>query len=140
MLTSLFLHTRPDLRVLCTTVDSERSQVPNPSAANYLGILDQFNQLSVYAHSVVTTAQEGAVVGSVRINVHRKVDGLDAGVLPYNENSLTVTLGSTLGSFPIYSNNSVAGVARVAEYAQTLSRSTFSDGDSVSFCVGDISS
>ncbi|KAK9899679.1 hypothetical protein P389DRAFT_164727 [Cystobasidium minutum MCA 4210] len=111
----------PDLRVLCSTVDSERAQVPDQSATSYVSILDSFNQLSVYAHQIVTTAQEGATVGSVRINTHRKVDGLESGVLPYDRDEFMVTLGSTMGSFPIFANSSNAGVARVAEYARTLS-------------------
>jgi len=112
----------PDLRIICSTVDSERAQVPDQSASAYVSILDAFNQLSVYAHAVVSTAQEGATVGSVRINTHRKVPGLDAGVLPYDTDEVTVTLGSTMGSFPITSTSANAGVARVADYARTLSK------------------
>lgn len=95
--------------------------MPDQSATSYVSILDSFNQLSVYAHQIVTTAQEGATVGSVRINTHRKVDGLESGVLPYDRDEFMVTLGSTMGSFPIFANSSNAGVARVAEYARTLS-------------------
>jgi hypothetical protein len=115
----------PDLRVLCTTIDSERAQVPDTSAGAYVSILDAFNQLSILGHAVVTSAQEGATVGSVRINTHRKVDGLDAGVLPYDANESMVVLGTTLGSFPILATSSNAGVARLAEYAQTLSEQLF---------------
>lgn len=113
----------PDLRVICSTVDSERAQVPDQSASAYIAILDAFNQLSVYAHAIVSSAQEGATVGSVRINTHKKVQGLDQGVLPYDEDEFTVTLGSTMGSFPINTDSANAGVARVAEYARSLSES-----------------
>lgn len=115
----------PDLRIICSTVDSERSQVPDQSASAYVSILDAFNQLSIYGHAIVSSAQEGATVGSVRINTHRKVEGLDAGVLPYDSDEFMVTLGSTLGSFPVFANSSNAGVARLADYARTLSGSTF---------------
>lgn len=113
----------PDLRVICSTVDSERAQVPDQSASAYVAILDAFNQLSVYAHAIVSSAQEGAIVGSVRINTHRKVDGLEAGVLPYDSDEFIVTLGSTLGSFPITNTSANAGVVRVADYARILSES-----------------
>lgn len=115
----------PDLRIICSTIDSERSQVPDQSASAYVSILDAFNQLSIYGHAIVSSAQEGATVGSVRINTHRKVEGLDAGVLPYDSDEFMVTLGSTLGSFPIFANSSNAGVARLADYARTLSGLTF---------------
>lgn len=111
----------PDLRILCTTVDSERSQIPDSSADAYVSILDSFNTLSVQAHQIATTAQEGATVGSVRINVHRPVAGLEPGVLKYSDSLFMVTLGTTLGSFPIYANSSNSGVAQVARTAESLS-------------------
>lgn len=95
------------------------------SASAYVSILDAFNQLSIYAQAIVTSAQTGATVGSVRINTHKKVAGLDAGVLPYDNDEFTVTLGSTQGSFPITTTSANAGVARLAEYARTLSESAF---------------
>lgn len=91
------------------------------SAVNYVRVLDNFNQLSILAHDVATTAQAGATVGSVRIKRQRAIPSLPAGVIPVTEDSFSVILGSTIGSFPIFSNNSNAAVARVASYAETLS-------------------
>jgi len=110
------------LRVICTTIDSQRMQIPDVSAVNYVRVLDNFNQLSILAHDVATTAQAGATVGSVRIKRQRAIPSLPAGVIPVTEDSFSVILGSTIGSFPIFSNNSNAAVARVASYAETLSQ------------------
>ena len=106
-------------------MDSERSQVPDSSATSYVSILDAVSRLAFLAQRIATTASSNSTVGSVKINVHRKVDGLEAGVLPYDKDEVSIMLGSTSGSFPIFPDNASPGIAEVASYASTLSRSPF---------------
>ena len=110
-----------NLRVICATMDAQRMQIPDMSAVSYVQVLDSFNRLSVLAHGIATSAVEGATVGSVRIKRKRAIPSLPAGIVPVTEDEFSITLGSTIGSFPIDSSNSNTAVAGVASFAQTLS-------------------
>lgn len=46
-------------------------------------------------HSIATTAYTNATVLSLRMNRHVKLEGVEDGVLPYNDTKLSVFLGTT---------------------------------------------
>lgn len=61
--------------------------------AEYYSRID--DKLFVQLHSVATTAYSNATVLSLRVDRHVKLDGVEDGVLPYNDTSLGVYLGTT---------------------------------------------
>ena len=62
-----------------------------------------------------------AIVLSVRVRRHARIPQLADGVLPINEESTIVSLGTTLGALPIFANATTPGVGAVAAAATTLS-------------------
>ena len=97
------------------------------SYSSYESIASNFTVLSTQAHAIANTFRSGTTVLSVRINTQRnlvgKVVGVEAGVLPFTEDSFSVQLGTTAGLFPVDTSNSNAGVALVARTAAALSAS-----------------
>ena len=63
----------------------------------------------------------GAIVLSVRVRRHARIPQLADGVLPINEESMSVSLGTTLGALPIFANATTPGVGAVATAATALS-------------------
>lgn len=109
------------LRTICTTVDSMRTQVPDSSVNSYTKLLNNFTTLSGYAHDIADTAIPGVTVGSVRIHTTRAVPGLPVDVLPNgNSSTFTVSLGSSIGLVAISATDSNAGVSTVARTAAQL--------------------
>lgn len=87
----------PQLRIISTIVDSERTSVPVQSQIAYQQLLMQYNDLFVDVHAVATTAVPDATILSLRMDRHNTLQGLDPGVLPYNSSSLSVAVGTTSG-------------------------------------------
>ena len=126
-----------NLRILCTTVDSDRTSIAATSQEAYTSVLYQFTRLSGLAcvlwshgtankvrYQVATTALPNATVMSVRLTRHVSIPALGFGVLPTNKDnkdSMTIALGTTGGAFPISTDSTPSGVAAVASAASTLS-------------------
>ncbi|GAA5903085.1 hypothetical protein JCM6882_006963 [Rhodosporidiobolus microsporus] len=119
--TSTCYYCGPNLRLLCTAVDSERTSIPAQSAADYQALLSQYFILFTKLHTVATTAFEGATVGSLQMVRHVKLDSLASGVLPWDESSMSVSLGTTFGAIPISTNDTSSSVASIASSALALS-------------------
>ncbi|ORY81814.1 hypothetical protein BCR35DRAFT_352315 [Leucosporidium creatinivorum] len=111
----------PDLRILCTSVDSERTSVPVQSQRAYQALLLEYNKLLVQLHAVATTAYSNASVLSLRMDRHVKLEGVEDGVLPYNETSLGVYLGTTTSFMPITPTDANTALASIASAAEALS-------------------
>ncbi|GAA6028867.1 hypothetical protein JCM8097_007440 [Rhodosporidiobolus ruineniae] len=95
--TSSCYYCGPDLRILCTSVDSERSSIPAPSVDSFSSLVQQYQSIISQLHAVATSAFEGATITSLRMIRHVHLPTLSEGVLPYTESSLTIQAGTTIG-------------------------------------------
>lgn len=118
----------PYLRVLSTTLDSERTQIPSSAFMTFEGISNNITQLSIRTHAIANSFRSNGTVLSVRVAVRRSVANLDAGVLPFQgqSDSLTVQLGTTLGIFSL-EDGDAGGAGAVYASAVRLSKLSFSN-------------
>ncbi|KAL8283898.1 hypothetical protein RQP46_005330 [Phenoliferia psychrophenolica] len=113
-----------DLRILCTSVDSERTYIPISSLLALGPLLDKYAEIAFLARQVLTTAVPNATIAAVRLDRHINIPSLPAGVLPKNVTSMTVALGTDAKGFQqIYANDTNSGVAAIA--TQALATSDF---------------
>ncbi|KAL8290551.1 hypothetical protein RQP46_002809 [Phenoliferia psychrophenolica] len=110
----------PNLRVLCTSVDSERTSVPIQSQQSYQALLAQYNVVLSMAHTVTSPIANSSVL-SVRMQHHSTIAGLAPGVLPFYETSTNITLGTSIGQVPILATDPDASIAALATAVRRLS-------------------
>ncbi|GAA5861657.1 hypothetical protein JCM8547_000696 [Rhodosporidiobolus lusitaniae] len=111
----------PNLRMLCTSVDSERTSIPTQSALDYQQLLEQYATLFTQLHTTSTSAVADATVNSLQMVRHVRLNQLAAGVQPFNESSFEVRLGTTRGFVPISMSSSNGAASGLAEQAEALS-------------------
>lgn len=110
-----------NLRILCTTVDSDRTSIAADAQKAYTNVLAQFGSLAGLAYRVAYTAMPNATVTAVRVARHGLIPSLGSDVLPMNQETMTVSLTTTIGALPIFANSTPSGSADVAVAAGKLS-------------------
>lgn len=104
------------LRVLCTAVDSERTQLAGDPATQKVDLGNLFTNYRNQIQAIATSTYEGGIILASRIITTRALptDIVQPGVLPHNVSSSSVVLGTTIGSSVVFANSSNTALAAVA--------------------------
>ncbi|KAI5477918.1 C-signal [Pseudohyphozyma bogoriensis] len=111
----------PNLRILCSVVDSERTSIPISPQLSYQKLLSEYDYLGFLARKVVTTALTNATVTAIRMDRHQNIPAVQAGVLPFNDTTINVALGTTLGFLPIEDDDPNPDIAIISQTSKNLS-------------------
>lgn len=108
--------------MLCTTVDSERTQLAGDPASTRVDLGAAFTRLRNQIQAVATTAYDGGIVLSARMITKRYIQStiVDSGTLPYNASSSSVILGTTIGSSVVFANDTNSALANIAVNGNAL--------------------
>ncbi|KAH8928469.1 hypothetical protein BT69DRAFT_1346560 [Atractiella rhizophila] len=110
-----------NLRILCTVVDSERTQLAISGQVAIQDLLLSYVNVSNSAHQIATTFMNGSTVLSVKMFHHNTISGVPDGVIPYTDTITQVVLGTTSGSWPVFDDNTDPAVAQLVRDATSLS-------------------
>lgn len=112
------------LRLLCTTVDSERTQLAGDPASTRVDLGAAFTLLRNQVQAVANTAFEGGIVLSARMITKRVLSPtfVDPDTLPYNSSSSSIRLGTTIGSSVVFANDSNTLIANIASNGNAMSK------------------
>ncbi|GAA5903134.1 hypothetical protein JCM6882_006975 [Rhodosporidiobolus microsporus] len=84
-----------NLRLLCTTVDSERTSIPDATA--YQPLLQQYNVAFRQLYAIANTAFPNTTISSLRLVRQIPPEGLPTEILHVNQSTSTVHVGTTGG-------------------------------------------